>query len=336
MYDKIITPGNGIIVFQGLQDHTAESIKSLEGFHIAYLEEAHTITERSLELLRPTIREAGSQIWASWNPRSADDPIDELLRGETVGELDAIVVEANWKDNPWFPKELEADRRFDKKFNPARYDHIWEGAYEPQVIGALWNRVIFHKNRVAEPPRLKRIVIGVDPAISAEKHSNETGIVAVGLGEDDHAYVLADESIIGQPEVWSRRVVALHEILSANAIVAEVNQGGEMVRSTIHAVRPLVRVIKIHAKQGKVLRAEPVSALYSLNRVHHVGIFPELEGQMCLMTPEDYNGNGSPDRADAVVYAILQLFGPMTRMRPSKNNPRPRRTNSRAPLRRKR
>ena len=329
MYDHIRTPGGGVIVFQGLQDHTAESIKSLEGFDAAYLEEAHTITKRSLELLRPTIRKPGSQIWASWNPRLATDPIDSLLRGEKPPPR-TIVVKADWRDNPWFPAELEEERSYDEIVNPVRYAHIWEGEYEPQVVGALWNREMIIAGRRPAPPPLKRIVIGLDPPISSELGADEAGIVAVGLGEDGHGYVLADESVVGKPEAWARRAIALHDILEANAVIAEVNQGGEMVANTIHAIRPNVKVISVHVNRGKVLRAEPISALYSLGRVHHIGSYPKLEGQMCQITSEGYHGNGSPDRVDALVYGLTNLFGPMTRRtlppgvsRPSRTVARP-------------
>ena len=137
--DQIITPGNGVIVFQGMQDHTAESIKSLEGFNIAYVEEAQTLTSRSLEMLRPTIRKPNSELWFGWNPRNATDPVDELLRGHAIPK-DAIVVKTSYRDNPWFPPELEIERQHDYKHNSQRYAHIWEGEYEPQAIGAIWDR----------------------------------------------------------------------------------------------------------------------------------------------------------------------------------------------------
>ncbi|KKK89423.1 hypothetical protein LCGC14_2733250, partial [marine sediment metagenome] len=312
MYDHVRTPGKGMIVFQGLQEHTKESIKSFEGFDVAYLEEAHTITKGSLELLRPTIRKPGSQIWASWNPRLVTDPIDTLLRGETPPPR-TTVVRANWRDNPWFPPELEEERTYDEIINPVRYAHIWEGEYEPQVVGALWNREMIVAGRMNAPPPLKRVVIGVDPPVSSEEGSSEAGIVAVGLGEDGHGYVLADESVVAKPETWARRVVALHDILEANTVIAEVNQGGDMVEHTIHSVRKAVKVIKVRATKGKVLRAEPMSALYSLGRVHHIGSYPKLEGQMCQLTSDGYHGNGSPDRVDGLVYGLTNLFGPMTR-----------------------
>ena len=127
--DREIRATNGsLIIFQGMQDHTAESIKSLEGYDIAWVEEAQSLSTRSLRLLRPTIRKEGSELWFTWNPMSADDPIDAFLRGDNVPP-DSKVVQANWSDNPWFPVELERERVFDLKYNSATYDHVWEGAY---------------------------------------------------------------------------------------------------------------------------------------------------------------------------------------------------------------
>lgn len=135
--DKIETPGDGLITFQGMQDHTAESIKSLEGFGCAWVEEAQSLSQRSLTLLRPTIRAAGSELWFSWNPRRKTDPVDALLRGATPPS-GAVVVEANWRDNPWFPAELEQERRDDKRDRPDSYEHIWEGGYEKVTEGAYY------------------------------------------------------------------------------------------------------------------------------------------------------------------------------------------------------
>lgn len=138
--EKIETPGDGIIVFQGMQDHTAESIKSLEGFRIADIEEAQTLSARSLSLLRPTIRSPGSQIWARWNPRRKTDAVDEFLRLKKPDN--AIVVEANWRDNPFWTKELEEERLLDLKLYPERYDHIWEGDYAKAFEGAYFAGVL--------------------------------------------------------------------------------------------------------------------------------------------------------------------------------------------------
>jgi phage terminase large subunit len=134
--EKIETPGDGVIIFQGMQDHTAESIKSLEGFRIADVEEAQTLSARSLQLLRPTIRVANSQIWFRWNPRRKTDAVDEFLRGKKPDN--AIVVKANWRDNPWLNDVLKAERDLDLKLYPERCDHIWEGGYATAFEGAYF------------------------------------------------------------------------------------------------------------------------------------------------------------------------------------------------------
>ncbi|MET4388066.1 phage terminase large subunit [Bradyrhizobium sp. F1.4.3] len=134
--DKIEAPGDGLIIFRGLQDHTANSIKSLEGFRIAWIDEAQSLSARSLALLRPTIRAKDSELWASWNPRRKSDAIDDFLRGRKPDG--AVTVKANWRDNPWFPDVLEEERLLDQKLYPERYDHIWEGEYARAFEGAYF------------------------------------------------------------------------------------------------------------------------------------------------------------------------------------------------------
>lgn len=133
----IQTPGDGIIIFQGMQDHTAESIKSLEGFKRAWVEESQTLSKTSLKLLRPTIRTPGSELWFSWNRRRKTDPVDVML---TQGGLptDAIVVNANWSDNPWFPSVLEQERQDCLASNPDEYDNVWGGGYATVTEGAYF------------------------------------------------------------------------------------------------------------------------------------------------------------------------------------------------------
>src|ERR1700756_1158120 len=138
LHDRIVTPGDGLIIFQGMQDATAESIKSPEGFRIAWIEEAQTLSHRSLSLLRPTIRTEGSELWASWNPRRKVDAIDDFLRAKKPDN--AVVVQANWRDNPWFPAVLEEERRLDLQLYPERYAHIWEGEYAKAFEGAYFAR----------------------------------------------------------------------------------------------------------------------------------------------------------------------------------------------------
>lgn len=135
--EVIETPGDGAVIFQGMQDHTAESIKSLEGFKRAWVEEAQTLSARSLSLLRPTIRAEGSQLWFSWNPRRKTDPVDMMLRGDSK-PTGSAVVQANWSDNPWFPDVLEQERKDCQRDNPDQYDHIWEGGYASVIDGAYY------------------------------------------------------------------------------------------------------------------------------------------------------------------------------------------------------
>lgn len=146
VFEKVIqTPKDGIITFDGMQDHTADSFKSKEGFHRAWAEEAQSLSEKSLTLLRPTIRwEANggqSEMWFSWNPMRPTDPIEKMLRGTAI-PTGAKVIRANWRDNPWFPKVLEQERRDDFANRPDRYAHIWEGEYATVFEGAYYAQAL--------------------------------------------------------------------------------------------------------------------------------------------------------------------------------------------------
>lgn len=135
--DVIQTPKDGIIIFKGMQDYTAESVKSLENYKRAWWEEAQTASKRSLNLLTPTIRADNSQLWFSWNARLKSDPVDVMLRGDEQ-PTGAVVVEANWRDNPWFNSVLEQERIDCKRIQPDQYDHIWEGGYITIAAGAYY------------------------------------------------------------------------------------------------------------------------------------------------------------------------------------------------------
>lgn len=162
VYDDCIqTPKDGLIIFKGMNDYSAESIKSLEHFKRAWIEEAHTISSTSLMLLRPTMRAPGSQILASWNRRRKKDPIDVLLTGAQPPK-DTVVVRANWRDNPWFPVELEQERQDCMRIEPELYPHIWEGDYATAISGAYFAK------HLVEAERQGRIVdfLAVDPLMT--------------------------------------------------------------------------------------------------------------------------------------------------------------------------
>jgi phage terminase large subunit len=135
--DVIQTPNDGLMIFKGMNDYTSESIKSLEGFKRAWWEEAQSATGHSLNLLRPTLRATGSELWFSWNPRRKTDPVDVMLRGAEK-PTGAVVMKANWRDNPWFTAELEQERQDCLRMQPEQYDHIWEGGYAAIVEGAYY------------------------------------------------------------------------------------------------------------------------------------------------------------------------------------------------------
>ena len=141
MHDRILTPGGGQITFMGMQDSNAESVKSLEGVRIAWCEEAQTLSEHSLMLLRPTIRMEGSELWFTWNSRRKSDPI-ELLLGGTELPTGSVCVHANWRDNPFFPDVLEAERQDCIRLAPESYDHIWEGDFQRVLKGAYYAECI--------------------------------------------------------------------------------------------------------------------------------------------------------------------------------------------------
>lgn len=185
--EVIQTPGDGAIIFQGMQDHTAESIKSLEGFKRAWAEEAQTLSARSIGLLRPTIRAEGSELWWSWNPRRKNDPVDVSLRGDKT-PTGAIVIKANWSDNPWFPSVLEQERLDCLRNQPEQYDHVWEGGYATVLEGA------YYAGAIAEAKAQKRVGrIAADPLLTI-KLVCDIG----GTGAKADAFAIVAEQWVGR------------------------------------------------------------------------------------------------------------------------------------------
>jgi phage terminase large subunit-like protein len=178
------------------------------------------------------------------------------------------------------------------------------------VPGALWTRERLDELRRSQAPELQRIVVAIDPSGSGGEEADECGLIAAGVDEDGHAWILADASGRYQPIEWARRAIELYYRFRADRIVAETNFGGQMVEATIRAIDLNVAYLSVTASRGKVARAEPVSALYEQGRVHHVGAFPELEDQMCAFTsPFDRAKAGfSPGRVDALVWALTDLI----------------------------
>ena len=177
--------------------------------------------------------------------------------------------------------------------------------------GALWSMASLDAYRVRQAPDMGRVVVSVDPAVTNTETSDEHGIIVAGISADQRGIVLEDASISGSPMEWARRAVSLYRSWGADGIVVEVNQGGDMVAHTLRTIDANVNIIEVRASRGKHVRAEPIAALYEQGRIAHVGAFPELEAQMTQMTTTGYEGDGSPDRVDALVWAFTDLFPDM-------------------------
>ncbi|WP_349644278.1 terminase family protein [Rhodopseudomonas sp. BR0M22] len=173
---------------------------------------------------------------------------------------------------------------------------------------ALWSRALIERSRVAEAPPLQRIVVAIDPPASSKPGADSCGIVAVGRSGDGVYFVLEDASAQGlTPAGWAAKAVGLYHRLEADAIVAEINMGGEMVRAVIRETDSVVPIREVRASRGKYVRAEPVAALYEQAKVKHVGSFPLLEDEMCDFGPGGLSNSRSPDRLDALVWAVTAL-----------------------------
>ncbi len=182
------------------------------------------------------------------------------------------------------------------------------------IPGALWNRGIIEGARARVTPVLVRVVVAIDPAASSKEGADETGIIVAGKDEDGRGWVLADASGRYQPMEWAKTAISAYRTHGADRIVAEVNNGGDMVEATLRMIEPNAAFAAVRATRGKVTRAEPVAALYEQGRVRHLGVFPQLEDQMCAFTAEAHsNPNArsvgySPDRVDALVWALTDLL----------------------------
>jgi phage terminase large subunit-like protein len=181
------------------------------------------------------------------------------------------------------------------------------GAILDDNPGALWSRSLLEQTRIqAEKcPPLIRVVIGVDPAVTSGEDSDSTGIVVAGMSADGHYYVLADNTLKASPQIWASKAVEAYKTHKADRIIAEVNNGGDLVLHVLQQVSPTIPVKKVTASRGKAIRAEPIAALFEQGRAHLVGYFTELEDELCEWEPG--TNMASPDRLDAMVWALTDL-----------------------------
>ncbi|MEA3041601.1 MAG: hypothetical protein QOC65_1090 [Sphingomonadales bacterium] len=286
--------------------------------------------ERPVKLRGPQHHFAWCDELAHWP--NADETFDNLMLGLRLGEAPRAIVTTTPKPVPLMkrvlalPRSAKTEGRTDENpNNPADFRSAMRDMYAGTRLarqelggelledfpGALWTREMLEAARAEGTlaGNCPRIVIGVDPPATAE--GDGCGIVVCGLGEDGCGYVIADLTVAGlRPEGWARRVATAAEQFGASRVVAERNQGGDMVESVLRAADSGLPVKLVSATASKAARAEPVAFRFETGKAKLAGRFPELEDQLCAMTYAGYQGAGSPDRADAMVWAMTELFRP--------------------------
>lgn len=250
-----------------------------------------------------------------WLATTTPRPIPLILK--LVKDKHVVVTRYSSHDNLTFLSKSFQHNVIDRYYGTRLGRQEIDAEILEDIPGALWSRKNLDANRVgmADVPKLLRVAVAVDPAITSGDSSAETGIVGGGVCEKGHGYLLEDASIKGSPDQWARRAVSIYRKIEADHIVAEANQGGEMVERCIRAVDPSVPITLVRATRGKYVRAEPVSALYEQDRVSHVGTFADLEDQMVGFTPERAATRVAGellDRVDAAVWLWTDLFQTMT------------------------
>lgn len=315
--------GNGSEVWvSGLNDDKAlervlgneyATIYENEASEIRYT--AHTLLRTRLAQTCKTIsgKPLSQRLYADLNPTTRQHWTYRLWRDGIEPEEETSVDLSQYGHVSVNPVDNEANLSAEyiaelRALPPRARRRFFDGEYSADAEDALWRRSTI--KRVQDRPELQRIVVALDPAVTNKAGSDETGIICAGVDSSGNGYVLSDDSGRMRAEDWARRALALMEIYQADRIVAEVNQGGDLVENTIRAIKPGASYRAVRATRGKYIRAEPVAALYERGKIYHVGEFPQLEDQMCSFTTGfDRKVAGySPDRVDALVWAFTELF----------------------------
>ena len=304
----------GIKTSQGTQ--TAK-LKSLQGLNLWVLDEAEEMPDESVfDTIDLSIRDRRRRnlVVLCLNPahkrhwiyrRWFDGRVPDGFCGV---KNDVTYIHTDYQHNlNNLPESYQERIRQAKIGDPTRFAHVWRGKWAEEVQGALWDWSMFRHIERADVPDLVRVVVAVDPNATSGPRADEAGIIVAGESADHNFYLLADASARIGPAQWARVTCQQYEIHRADRIVAEQNNGGEMVRLTINGYKRGVPVHLVNASRGKITRAEPIASLYSQGRVHHVGRFPELESEMMSYTGEP--GQSSPNRMDAAVWALSDLSG---------------------------
>jgi len=309
------------ILFRGIKvgslNQTAK-LKSLQGINVWVLDEAAELADPvTFETIDLSVRDSRrpNLVLLVLNPPHKAHWMYSRFFADIPPEFcgvrgDVTYIHTTYLDNkPNLPEgylRLAADM---KAANPTRYAHIWRGHWADAAEGALWTWEMIDRHRHRESAKLPefcRVVVAIDPAVTSSDTSDETGIVCVAMDFAGHYYVLSDLTCRASPMQWATVAIGEYKTRSADRIVAEVNNGGDLVEATLRNVDRSVAYGAVHASRGKIVRAEPVAALYEQGLVHHVGAFPALETE--LMTYAGKSNDASPNRLDALVWALSSLM----------------------------
>jgi len=301
---KIIWP-NGAVA-QGYTGTEPDQLRGPE-FDSAWVDELakYRYAREVWDMLAFTMRKGDDpRVFVSTTPRPIP-VIKEILR-----DASTVVTRGSTFDNAGNLPKAFLDK-LKKRYAGTRLGRQeLEAEMLEDLVGALWNQDEIDKLRIEELPDMRRIVVAIDPSGTkgVEDDGDSIGIVIAGKGVDGLGYVMGDFTCKLSPDGWGKRAVQAYNKFGADRIVAERNYGGAMVEHVIRTVDKNISYKEVTASRGKVVRAEPIAALYEQKRVIHVGDFPELEEQMCLMGPDGFVGEGSPDRLDALVWALTDLM----------------------------
>lgn len=299
------------ILFRGIKTSSGNqtaNLKSIQGVTTWVLDEAEELTEENtFNTIDLSIRHKSlpNRVIMVMNPSHRTHFIYKRWF-EQQQQPDTTYIHTSYRDNIDNLSQSFIDQAAKTKaINEERYNHLFLGHWVDSVEGLLWNRALIDRLRIDTRPQLTRVVVAIDPASTANKNSDETGIVVVGRDATGNGYVLEDKSGRWTPAEWGLLATQAAKVWGADCIVAETNQGGDMVQQVIRNIDSTVRYKGVHATKGKYTRAEPIYNLYELGRVYHVGQHPILELQMCTFNP---NEGDSPDRVDALVWGLTEVM----------------------------
>jgi Uncharacterized conserved protein len=301
----IIRLRNGSVIYGDGADDGAPTIqgKNLRGLWADEVGLWRKWQQAWEESIRYAVRLSPARIVATGTPKRGHPLVRSLMNDVTVHKTLLRTSDNAANLDPVLLAELYA-----KYGGTTLGRQELEGEMLDDVPGALWARMLIESLRVAQVPAMSRIVVAIDPSATSTESADEAGIVVVGLDYQQHGYTLADVSLRGSPHAWALAAITEYHRWKADAIIAESNNGGEMVSGVLHAIDPNVPVKLVHASQGKHTRAEPIAAFYEQRRIHHVGSFELLEDQMCSWNPD--TDPKSPDRMDALVWGFTELMTP--------------------------